>query len=401
MRAVKLADNWDKSRSPVFKLKDSIMASIRGPMTEADKERALIEMLEDAMMVYNEGSNGLRIRVFWRDPVIASKIVDVTIDRFLSAQLEEETAVITAAIQILEKEADRAAKAIEPALQEVQRLSGRQVAQPEPEPEPDAKGDDKGDSKKKPVVTYKRVKKAAEPKGPDPVLVERLQKTREAIRSVRDPWQRRLADLKVQLTDLRGVYGPEHPAVIQQQRRIADASVEPSELASLLTEERNLMARIKADAEQSGGGETMLVAVGGGSTMVVDTDEISSAAVDSERDSPELAAAKEKLRVVTAKYNSVDKRLDTAQLELTTAQTAFKYRYVVTEEPEPSRTPISPNRPRLIAVSLAAALFLGLIAGGARELATGRFIEIWQVRMLGLPLLAEIKGLPVPKLPRS
>ena len=145
----------------------------------------------------------------------------------------------------------------------------------------------------------------------------------------------------------------------------------------------------------------MLVAVGGGATTVVDTDEISTAAVDSERDSPELAAAKEKLRVVTAKYNSVDKRLDAAQLELTTAQTAFKYRYLVTEEPEPPRQPISPNRPRLIAMSLAAALVLGLIAGGARELATGRFIEVWQVRMLGLPLLAEIKGVPGHKLPPS
>src|SRR5690606_10689187 len=216
MRAVKLADHWDKARSPVLKLKDSIMATVRGPMTEADKEKALIEMLEDAMMVYTEGSNGLRIKVFWRDPVIASKIVKVTIERFLAAQLEEETAVITAAIQILENEADRSAKAIEPALREVQRLSGQDVPEPKPEAAPDGKAD--GKDKKKPAVTYKRVKKkAATPKGPDPVLVERLQKTREAIRSVRDPWQRRLADLKVQLTDLRGVYGPEHPAVIQQQ----------------------------------------------------------------------------------------------------------------------------------------------------------------------------------------
>jgi len=55
----------------------------------------------------------------------------------------------------------------------------------------------------------------------------------------------------------------------------------------------------------------------------------------------------------------------------------------------------------LIAMSLAAALVLGLIAGGARELATGRFIEVWQVRMLGLPLLAEIKGVPGHKLPPS
>jgi uncharacterized protein involved in exopolysaccharide biosynthesis len=114
-----------------------------------------------------------------------------------------------------------------------------------------------------------------------------------------------------------------------------------------------------------------------------------------------LVAAKERLRVATARYNGVDKRLDDAELELTTAQTAFKYRYVVTEEPEPPRQPIKPNRPRLIAASLSMALLLGLMAGGVRELMTGRLIEVWQVRMLGLPLLAEISSPPARRSPSS
>src|SRR5690606_6816950 len=118
---------------------------------------------------------------------------------------------------------------------------------------------------------------------------------------IREPWQRRLADLKTQLNDLRGVYGPEHPAVVQQQRRINDARPEPPELARLRTEERNLATRIKSASEAVGDGETRLVAVGGG--RAVDTDELSAVSLTSDRDPPELVAAKDRLRVATSKYN--------------------------------------------------------------------------------------------------
>ncbi|HLV22331.1 MAG TPA: hypothetical protein VKZ49_15670, partial [Polyangiaceae bacterium] len=81
---------------------------------------------------------------------------------------------------------------------------------------------------------------------------------------------------------------------------------------------------------------------------------------------------------------------DRARLELTTAEAAFKYRYVVVQEPEAPRKPVKPNRRMLILASLAGALMLGLLAGAARELATGRVIEAWQVKQLGVPLLADI-----------
>jgi uncharacterized protein involved in exopolysaccharide biosynthesis len=393
IKEVKLADEWERSRSPILRVKDSVMEIVRGPITEEDKQKALVAMLEDSMMVYTEGANGLRIKVYWRNPVVAAKIVDVTIRRYLESQLEEETAVITTAIDILKKEVSKAAMAVDPALKEVLRLSrkdGNKAEEPQTS-EAEAEKDEKT------PVKYKRVtQKPAAPKGPDPVLVERLARTREAIRQVRDPWQRRLADLKTQLNDLRGVYGPQHPAVVQQQRRISEASAQPRELAALLTDERNLVARIKSSTGQAGLATSRLVPVTGGGS--VDTEELSTASLTSDRDPPELVAVKDKLRVATSKFNDVTKRLDAAQLELTTAKVAFKYRYVVTEEPEPAKKPISPNRPRLVAASLFGALLLGLLAGGARELATGRFIDVWQVRMLGLPLLADVKSITGHKL---
>jgi hypothetical protein len=44
----------------------------------------------------------------------------------------------------------------------------------------------------------------------------------------------------------------------------------------------------------------------------------------------------------------------------------------------------------MIIGSIFAALLLGLLAGAAKEMMSGRVIEVWQVRQLGLPLLADI-----------
>jgi hypothetical protein len=96
------------------------------------------------------------------------------------------------------------------------------------------------------------------------------------------------------------------------------------------------------------------------------------------------------LMAAISRYNNVAMRIDAARLELTTAETAFQYRYVVVQEPEVPRAPVKPNRKLLILASIAGAFGLGLLVGAAKELASGRLIEVWQVRQLKLPVLGEV-----------
>ena len=78
------------------------------------------------------------------------------------------------------------------------------------------------------------------------------------------------------------------------------------------------------------------------------------------------------------------------EVELATTEIAFKYRYVVVAEPELPRNPVKPNRPALILASVAAGILAGLMAGAIRELTSGRIVEPWQVKQIGLPLLADV-----------
>jgi uncharacterized protein involved in exopolysaccharide biosynthesis len=105
---------------------------------------------------------------------------------------------------------------------------------------------------------------------------------------------------------------------------------------------------------------------------------------------PEVSAARAKLMSAVSKYDELKNRQDAARIELTTTEIAFKYRYVVVAEPELPRKPIKPNRPGLIMTSLAAGLLAGLLAGAIRELTSGRIVEPWQVKQIGLPLLADV-----------
>ena len=105
---------------------------------------------------------------------------------------------------------------------------------------------------------------------------------------------------------------------------------------------------------------------------------------------PEVSAARAKLMSAVSKYDELKNRMDAARIELTTTEIAFKYRYVVVAEPELPRKPVKPNRPALILASLVAGIVAGFLAGAIRELTSGRVVEPWQVKQLGLPLLADV-----------
>ena len=211
--------------------------------------QALIGVLESRLSIRPDDATSLRIRVNWGTAEMAQALTQIAQKRFLETRSREETSVITAAIDILEDELKRAADSIEPEQQNVMRV--REKIQGAHAARPDAAPAAPSDS---PAVTY--VRPAAKPAGTSAGLSTKLNEIRQAEREVQEPWQRRLTELRLQLSDLKSQYGPAHPLVVQQEAKIKDASTEPAELVSLRQDERELLSKIElgssGDADASG-----------------------------------------------------------------------------------------------------------------------------------------------------
>jgi uncharacterized protein involved in exopolysaccharide biosynthesis len=398
VREANLVKSWEETRGAVFKAKDWVMAQVLGPLTEADKVKALVGMLEDSLEIRPEGNVSLGIKVYWRDANTAADLTKILQRRFLDTRLEQDTSVISAAIDILDAEAKKSAEAITPELKEVQRLVQTLGSPSAPEPAPSAapaSGGAPAVGAAAPNVVRVAPIAPAAPAIPDPALVTKLQEVRNNIRSVTEPWQRRISDLTAQLSDLRGVYGPSHPAVIQQEARIKEASAEPPQLTELRQQEQEVMAELRrstnaGDVAGTPGGAARVFR-GGAVRPASALDRGGSLPIRPLEEPPELSAARAKLRSAIDKYTEFTSRVDEARLQLTTARAAFKYRYQVVAEPEVPRKPVKPKRALLIIGSIVGALLFGLVAGAIRELLTGRLLEPWQLKTIGVPLLGEIK----------
>ena len=380
IRETGLINHWYATRSPLLKAKDWLWSVVVGPIADSDRVRALVGLLETRLMVKAEDATTIRIQVFWGDKEMVVKLAKGVRDKFLQARVAQETSAIAAAIGVIEDELKRAGDAIEPALGAVVRAREKaKEGKPSPLPDPGAAASAEPGAPAPSVF----VRSTPRPQVPDPAVSSKLAEIRQAERNAQEPWQRRLTELRLQLADLRSQYGVAHPLVVQQEAKIKDASIEPAELGALRQEERELISRIESGqllpADTAG---HWIPARGGGGSS-------STSPLLMEED-PEVSAARAKLMSAVSKYDELKNRFDAARIELTTTEIAFKYRYVVVAEPELPRKPIKPNRPALILASLAAGILAGILAGAIRELTSGRVVEPWQVKQIGLPLLADV-----------
>jgi uncharacterized protein involved in exopolysaccharide biosynthesis len=388
-----LVARWEASRQPLFRLKDGITTWLLGPPTEEIKLRSVIGMLEKQIYASPDGEAVIRIGAQWRDPQVCTELAALAQRRLLAERFQQETTVITAAIDILEKEAQKAAAAIDPQLATLQRVraearKGSEAASAGNR----AFGSARTDAPAGGSALVSRAAKTTKPASPDLSVTNQLEAIRQRIREVQEPWQRKLAELKLQLSDLRGTYGPMHPSVVQQDARIREASAEPAGLAALRDSEQALLSQIQQPAVPVDDAPTVVrIAPGAGrSTAAGSAERAAETAALVIDEPPEVATERSKLSAAIQRYNELNNRLDTARLELTTAELGFKYRYVVVEEPEFPKRPVKPKRAVLVLGSVVAALVAALLAGAIRELLSGRIMAAWQLRRLNLPVLAEV-----------
>jgi uncharacterized protein involved in exopolysaccharide biosynthesis len=394
-----LVDRFGTTRPPALRLKDHMFDLVRGALSEQDKLRGLVSILEKNITVTADNQT-LTFSVDWGDPDMACDLVTLLQKNFLEARYDSDVAVISDAINLLQEHAKTHLAEVDSALAELEKVHAAHLA--ERAADLGAARAAAGVARPRGVVVLPRP--AAGAAGAPAVAVvaavptdamTALDEKRQQIRNVEAERQRQIDAFTTQLAQAQLTLTPLHPTVVAL-RQTLDALAQPSpELQQLKAEERALMSQIAPVPVAAAAGTLAPARVAG---QVVDPGLAPAAAPGpvgmqaQEPADPETTLDTGKLTEALRRYQEVEGRIDAANTELDITRTAFKYRYTVLT---PAEVPTKPKKPVAQIIGLASlpvAALLALLIGVVADLSRGRFIETWQVRRkLKMEVLGELE----------
>jgi len=365
MEQTDLVNHFYRHRSPAGRVKDWILSHFDRAPSDDDKREAILGMLEQRLIVFGSGAweGTVSIAVMWPDPTMAYQLVNAAQQNFLVARHSTELSNIAEAISILEGHAAMYKKQVFAAAEELEAVRSQRPTRTG-RPAPLAR------VRRRPVVDPEVVR-----------LSSMIEGKQRALKELEDIHRRRLSDLQARLAEQRLTYADSHPIVVESLQNLRAAAVEPPQIGML----RNELFDLKAEYAQRGGPKENVLAV----PLPPDIMEIQAAG--GEADSGEEYLKRYMLNQAVHKYTGLLERIDSAKIELDTAQAAFKYRYTVLRPAVVPTTPILPKVVPSLVASAIAGLLLALFAALVIDLRSGQILELWQVeRKLKLPVLAEL-----------
>lgn len=371
----KLLEYWDATRSPMSRLKQKVTGKAPAPMSDKDKEEALIGMLEKAIMVGVEGGSGtVSIGVEWSDPQLALNIVEAAQKNFLDMRQAAEMGAVSEAITILEKQVEEEAEGIQKAIADLNATVKRVEARLRREEE-------KAGRKKTEAAGGARLLET------DHMLAQMrfmIQTKRRAISDVEEFRARRLTELRNQLSEQRVIYSPQHPIITDLEQRIASLQEDSPQLVALRSELNELINEYMRNGGKPAELESGLVSAAGV--------PLASLGGPTAADSPEVSVAADRVRMLVARHQEKVRRLDQARTELEISRASMKHRFSVLS---PAVFPEKPSKPKVqlvVAGGVIGGLFLGIFAALGLDIIRRRILEKWQVeRLLRLPVLAQLE----------
>lgn len=375
VQKTRLAERWEATRSPLQRLKDALTRRLGGTMSEEDKEDAMVSTLERSMMVRaDRGTGTVTIGVSWPDPQQALELTETAQQRFLEARNTAEVSAITEAIGILEAQVGQEEANIKTAIAELEDATRLAEARRKKEEKEDP--------------TRAATRRAQALLRTDHGLAQlrfMLEAKRRAIADMEAYRNKRLTELRGQLSEQSSVYSPKHPLIADTEERIAALEQEPQQLTALRQEEQSMaeefVRRGGSDAE------TLLP-----SALSYLYDEPIAGSILGTPDDPEVAVATDRLRMVVARHQEMIRRLGAARMELEISRASFKHRYSVLNPPSFPKKPVKPNKKLILVGGAVAGLGLAVFAAVALDVWRRRLLERWQVeRLLKLRVLAELE----------
>jgi hypothetical protein len=370
------------SRSPLIRLKDHLLGE---KQSEDERLRGMVSALEKKLLVVTDDST-VTVSIEWSDPLLAYDLISRIEKNFLEARYDDEVAMISDAVAVLQGHSKEQLDQLDAALDEYQRVlaelgprSDRVAANPA-------------------AVVYGRPRVSGGGGAPvDPQLMAALEEKRHQIKSLEEARQRELEMLQQQLMQAQLGLTSHHPTVIALQQKVDSLSHPLPELAQLKREERALMAQIapptpapvKDAPPGAGTGQDARIASNVPMAVPATPDVPGTPHWD---DNGRARLARSRLEGAIHNYQDIQARIDAANIELEIARTAFKYRYTVVKPPE---IPKHPKKPIAIILGVASLLFGMLFAVAASVIADrrkGRILEEWQVRRrLQVDILGELE----------
>jgi len=348
-----------------------------------------VATLEKKVTVVIEENNVI-IGVDWFEPQMTYDLLTTVQKNFQSARYDDDVAMISDAIAVLEEHAKAEAGEVDAALAEYQKLNVRPPGALAPALRFAPRGG-----------AAPRIPRAGTAISPavaaaiDPDIAAAREEKRQQIRSLETERQRELDVLRAQLAQAQLTLTAQHPTVIALQQKIDTLSAPDPQLAQLKLDERGLMARIAPPLATAPSGNAAPLPMYAPPPVTppggIATAPMPSALPEatSEED-PRVQLARSKLEGAVRRYQDAVTRIDGANMELEIARTAFKYRYTVVTPAEVPRKPKKATAQVVGVASVVGALLLALLLATGVDLWSGRILEEWQVRRrLKLEVLGE------------
>ena len=379
IKQANLVDLWDAQRPAILRVKDAALGLFSAPMTDEEKVEAFVGLLEKKLSVQTD-ENTVTMSVEWTSAATAYQLVSLAEKTFLDARYAAEVSIISDAISILEAHASAEHDEIYAAVDDLQRLRQNRARAAGPmDPAPRGPAPNLRGSAPPPTAPQ------ADASGAE--FAQKLEEKRRAIRDLEEARAKRLSDLETKVTELRATLEPAHPSILSLQRQIDAMEVAPPELVQLKNEERDLLAQVVASAR-----ERVARPLPDAPSYATSAEPHPAAPPPPPAEDAAVSLAAGRLQTATNRFDDLMSRVDSAHIELDIAKTAFKYRYTLIKPPEVPKHVKRPNVAVLLLGGLALSVFLGLLVAAAKDLASGKFIERWQVeRKLRLPILGEVR----------
>jgi uncharacterized protein involved in exopolysaccharide biosynthesis len=385
-------------RAPVQRARDAIVKALHGREdSQADRIDSLVEQLEKKLAVWtNETGTTVTIAIDWSDAPMACRLVDAAQRAFLDARYAQEITALAESIGILRSHTTSLKADIDDAVGGIERMRGAR----------DAPKADVAAPMLSPRPRMLSMQRPAAPRapGPNPELQQlkiQIDAKLHAIDELEEFRRHRLSELQAHLAEARTTYTENHPAIGDLKQSIAALSAESLQVTSLRQEAASLQAEYDRRSDSPGDAPApanastpapFSLVAGAVATPPQLPSDVLRLDLDLREDrDPGMVYARGQLRDAMDKYATLRTQIQTAQVDLETAQAAFKYRYTVVTPAHLPRSPTKPNVPIVLLAALIAAMLSSLLVAVLADVRAGRLLEPWQIeRLLDRPILGEI-----------
>lgn len=392
VEATDLIEHYAGHMAPAQRVRAFFAAMLRPDRTRQDEIEDMVELLAKQFHVWsNDGT--VTIAIDWPDARMAYRLVDYAQESFLEARHVHEVASTAESVGILRGHAAAMRRDVDTAVEALQRVAGGLAGA--------ARG--QGVHSEHAVASTRSPPSlSAERQAELTKLRATIEAKRRAADDLEDVRRHRLTELRARLLEQRAVYTENHPTIIDLEQTIAFMSKDSPQAASLRKEAAALSAQLdgKGFTDTDRGSSPAALPDVPALPPQLPADVLSFERSSPEDRDPAMVYARGQLRDAMEKYAAFRSQIQTAQIDLETAEAAFKYRYAVVTPAQVPKRPAKPSALWVVLGAMAAGVFVGLLAAVLADVQSGRVFERWQLELvLGKPVLGVVGSRTLP--PRS